>query len=75
MTIVALNAVEMFRELIRQGFVTPASDFPDLTLPTTYRTVSTMTAAGTGQAGADQGSPHAQLDSAPKGNSADAGPG
>jgi hypothetical protein len=68
MTITALNAVEMFNELVRQGYVVPINEHPDLTLPSAYRTVPTMTLSGTGYAEADRKVENAQLDSSTKGN-------
>jgi hypothetical protein len=60
----AMNAAEMFKELIRQGLVTPASDYPDLSLPTANRTVMTILSSGTAFSQAPRGSVNAQLDSA-----------
>jgi hypothetical protein len=68
----ALNPVEMFNELIRQGFILPVGEHPDLTLPTAHRTVPTMTSSGTGAIQPSYEVSRAQLDSPSKGNSENA---
>lgn len=43
-----MTAVDMFNELVRQGLISPQRDYPDLTMPSIYRSVPSVTAAGTG---------------------------
>ena len=43
-----MSPVEMFNELLRQGYVVPiAIDQNTMTMPSLYRSVPTMTTAGT----------------------------
>jgi len=63
-----MNAVEMFNELVRQGYVVPVGVYPDLMLPTAQRSVPTMIASGTGQIRRDAGTNDAKLDRTSEGN-------
>jgi hypothetical protein len=55
------NAVELFNELIRLGYVTPVSDQPNLMMPTMYRSVPSVTTSGTAEP-MIKGSASAQLE-------------
>jgi hypothetical protein len=41
------NPVQKFNELVRLGHVTPRSDYADLSMPSLYRAVHSVTTSGT----------------------------
>jgi hypothetical protein len=65
--------VEMFNELIRQGYVTPVSEYPNLSMPTILRSVPSVYTAGTASVGTGQqgGATDAELDSGSQGDQRD----
>jgi len=46
----SMNELEMFEQLVRQGLVSPSLQYPDLTLPSAYRSVPSVGTPGTAQA-------------------------
>jgi hypothetical protein len=65
-----MTAVDIFKELVRLGFVTPKSEYPDLRMPTMYRSVQSITTTGTVESTPAKAA-DAKLELGPEGNSGD----
>jgi hypothetical protein len=63
-----MTAVDMFRELMKKGLITPTVEHADLRMPTAYRSVQTITTPGTVETTPAQAA-DAQLERGPQGDS------
>lgn len=68
-----LTALEMINRLISMGLITPVSEYPNLMMPTLYRSLPSIASSGTGRISFDEGGNDAKLYGANEGNSQDAG--
>jgi hypothetical protein len=65
-----MTAVDMFRELIKLGYVTPRSEYPDLRMPSLYHSVQSITTTGTAESIPAKAA-NAKLELGSEGNSGD----
>lgn len=67
------TALEMINRLISMGLITPVSEYPNLMMPTLYRSVPSVASSGTGHISFDEGRNDAKLYGSNEANSQDEG--
>ena len=65
-----MTAVDMFKELMKGGYITPTVEHADLRMPTMYRSVQSITTPGTVESSPAK-AVNAQLELGSQGNSGD----